>query len=260
MMFIRSRVLRWVLYAGAPIILLIGLVVRGNGMTILIQAWLHVRRGKLLSAESMKYEQHPKNPTARVLIVGDSTAFGTGASNPDQSLAGRLGHDFPEIDITNLAKNGARQRDIQAQLTQYDRRHQPHLDLIVMLFGANDVIHFSNLKVLPQDLPGLLAQAQALGSHVIFMTEGNIGNAPAFPRWFAKILEQRSREFQIMAQQKSKAQHVIFIDQFVEYDQDRWHRDPKKFYAADLFHPSGVAYGEWYDHLRQAMSSNNIQL
>src|SRR3989338_7153591 len=35
----------------------------------------------------------------RILIAGDSTAVGAGAAKPEDTIAGRLAHDFPQADI-----------------------------------------------------------------------------------------------------------------------------------------------------------------
>ena len=57
---------------------------------------------------------------ARVLVLGDSTGVGLGASMPDESIPGMLSADHPLVEITNLAVSGARLEDVFAARTQRD--------------------------------------------------------------------------------------------------------------------------------------------
>ncbi len=64
-------------------------------------------RAKIIGADLVKsalaYEQHPDKPSMRILIAGDSTGVGIGAKVPRNTIAGRLGRDFPHADITNIS-------------------------------------------------------------------------------------------------------------------------------------------------------------
>src|SRR3982751_910398 len=62
------------------------------------------------------YEASPTQPLASVLVLGDSTGVGLGATHPEDSIAGRLGAEHPRARITNHAAIGARFEDIPAQL------------------------------------------------------------------------------------------------------------------------------------------------
>ena len=49
-----------------------------------------------LARDARPYTAQPSQPTQRVLVVGDSTAVGTGASTAADSLPGRMGQDHPQ--------------------------------------------------------------------------------------------------------------------------------------------------------------------
>ena len=51
------------------------------------------------------YEQKGSN-TKSLLILGDSTGYGTGARCAKESIAGLMGATDPDIKITNISSNG----------------------------------------------------------------------------------------------------------------------------------------------------------
>src|SRR5665213_3447970 len=55
--------------------------------------------GHRIAAQAVPYEQHPPNPAMYILVMGDSTAVGTGAATNTESIAGRLGARYPQADI-----------------------------------------------------------------------------------------------------------------------------------------------------------------
>ena len=65
-----------------------------------------------LARDAQAYTAQPTQPTQRVLVVGDSTAVGTGAATPAESLPGLIGQQHPQWHIDNLAANGAKFEEI----------------------------------------------------------------------------------------------------------------------------------------------------
>jgi hypothetical protein len=65
-----------------------------------------------LARRSEPWQQSPGDATLRLLIVGDSTAVGTGASAARHSLAGLIGQSHPRLLIENRAQDGARFSDV----------------------------------------------------------------------------------------------------------------------------------------------------
>jgi hypothetical protein len=57
-----------------------------------------------LARQSQALQQRVPNAALRLLIVGDSTAVGTGASSPQASLAGLIAHEQPQWWIENRAQ------------------------------------------------------------------------------------------------------------------------------------------------------------
>lgn len=55
-------------------------------------AW-RIKQSADLARQSQPFEASPQNAGASLLVVGDSTAVGTGASSPAASLAGLLARE-----------------------------------------------------------------------------------------------------------------------------------------------------------------------
>lgn len=68
------------------ILVLILIVIEIN----LFIVWLRINEGRKIAANSKAFEHQNQNATLKVLFVGDSTAVGSGAKSPEESLAGRF--------------------------------------------------------------------------------------------------------------------------------------------------------------------------
>lgn len=97
-------------------------------------AW-RLAQARELAYRSEPFSQFPAVPSMRLLIVGDSTAVGTGASSPQASLAGLIAQDHPQWLIDNRGQDGALFADVVRQLAI-----EEHYDMVLVLAGGNDVI------------------------------------------------------------------------------------------------------------------------
>ncbi|HSH59000.1 MAG TPA: GDSL-type esterase/lipase family protein, partial [Acidimicrobiales bacterium] len=113
----------------------------------------------------------------RMVWLGDSTAAGVGADDPDGALprqvAARLGRP---VQLTVLAKSGAKVEELIAQ--QLPRVSSLEPDVVVLSVGANDVVHFTSKDSFTSRYRRLLDQ---LGSTpVIALGVPDMGAAPRF--------------------------------------------------------------------------------
>nr|MDH4393769.1 GDSL-type esterase/lipase family protein [Aquabacterium sp.] len=137
-------------------------------------AW-RLQVGADLVRRSAPWQRSLAQPALRLLIVGDSTAVGTGASGSASGLAGLLGQAFPRLLIENRARDGATFADLPAQL-----RGPARFDLVLVMAGGNDVVRLRALPALRDDIDRVLALAHARAGQVVLMPAGNVGNAPFF--------------------------------------------------------------------------------
>lgn len=198
-----------------------------------------------LARNAEPYTARPAQPDKRVLIVGDSTAVGTGAATPAQSLAGLIGQHHPRWQIDNLGSNGAKWADLPAQLQQAASGY----DLVLVLAGGNDVIRFTPLFRLREPIQQTAALAAQKGRHVVLMPCGNVGHAPFFAPPLTWVFSRRSERLHALVQEVAASEHAHYVRLLRPRDQDPFviHRDTLN--AADGLHPSSAGYAEWYREL-----------
>ncbi len=183
-----------------------------------------------------------------MLVVGDSTGVGTGASSPANSVAGRIARDHPRLAIVNRAEDGARFLDVSRQL-QSDPSGR--FDAILILAGGNDVIRFTNEGTLRTEIASVVGHALTRAPNVFIMPSGNVGNAPFFLPPLSWLMTSRSRTLHSIVRDGAAGTNVVIIDLFRERADDPFVRDPQRLHAADGLHPSDEGYALWYDDLRR---------
>lgn len=208
----------------------------------------NLRHAARLTRLSTPFDASPEAAEASLLIVGDSTALGTGASTPQASLAGRIAAHYPRLRVRNLARAGARFADIAEQL-----RHAGRHDLILVAGGANDVMRMTPRRRLAQDIDLTLRRAGARAQRVVLVPAPNVGNAPFFPRPLSWLLSRRARLLHRLARAGAGTVGAAYVDLYRERAADPFARHPQRLIAADCLHPSDAGYGIWFDELeRQA--------
>ena len=206
-----------------------------------------LQHGKELSSASKPYELHPATPGATLLVVGDSTGVGTGAEDSADSLAGRLGTDLPEVRIDNLAADGARTRDVLAQLASAPLAR---FDAILVQVGGNDALRFTALEELASDIDAVLEAASRRSDCVTLMSTGDLGEAPAIPWPLDAVFSWRSRAVRDCFATAAETHGADYVDLFTAADDSPFARAPDRYYAHDGLHLSGAGYGIWYQRLR----------
>ena len=116
--------------AGAALSVRVGLAAATAGY-----AALRLQRSTRLARRAHPFERQAEPEGARLLVVGDSTAGGAGASDPIHSLPGLLSRANPSLSVVNKAEPGARFADILEQLDGNER-----FDAVLVLGGTRDVL------------------------------------------------------------------------------------------------------------------------
>ena len=214
-----------------------------------------VNTGRSLAEASAPFELRNKDAKRRVLVIGDSTGVGTGASDPADSIAGRIARDFPGTEIVNRARNGARVEDVLAQLADSGGGVY---DVILLQIGGNDILRFTPLEELRAPIAEVLRTASGKARRVIFISTGNVGLAPAFFPPLSWVYTWRTRSVRALFMEMARDQGVQYIDLFRERGQDLFLENPAMFYAPDLLHPSGEGYGIWYRELTRQSDIGSV--
>lgn len=216
----------------------------------IIRTRYYITIGIGLANAAVPYEQHPSNSTHKILTIGDSSVVGTGSLDPTLSVAGRLGSEYPTADITNLGVNGTRTNEL---IERFRNIKHTRYDLIIIHTGGNDIVHFTRMSAIESGLKEVLDLANQLSDSVIVLHGGNVGSSKLFPaptRWIYTYRTKKTREmFMRIASEKG----VHYVDLYRERDDDPFEQDPKRYYAADYFHPSSEGYGVWYSGIQEIL-------
>lgn len=182
-------------------------------------------------------------PSLRLLIVGDSTAVGTGASVPEASVAGLLGQHFPGLQIENRARDGA---TFPALMTQLDGDER--FDMVLVMAGGNDVVRLRRLAALQGDVDRVANRARQRADLVVLMPAGNVGNAPFFVAPVSWLMTWRSRRLQAFASDAASRHGAVVVNLFRESSDDPFVQRPA-LNATDGLHPSDAGYRVWFGEL-----------
>ncbi|MFA7308830.1 MAG: GDSL-type esterase/lipase family protein [Patescibacteria group bacterium] len=228
----------------------LGLLLLGVAWDIL--RWIYfICIGRKMAFRTVPYERIIRGGKHRFLFVGDSTTAGTGAIDNRDSIAGRFGTDFPDATIINRGVVGQKLGELSQR---FDPREFRSIDLMVIQIGGNDIVHPVLLADTKKHLRSLLKKATSVCSHVIVLHCGNAGAAPFWP-WYLKVL----MEYRTLIMREAyrivilEFPQVEYVDLYRDIKDDPFIPNVKKFYAADMFHPSGFGYEIWYLEIRELM-------
>jgi lysophospholipase L1-like esterase len=201
-----------------------------------------------LARESEPLQHSPANASMRLLIVGDSTGVGTGASSPQASLAGLLAQAFPRLRIDNRARDGATFEGVVQQLRADSARY----DVVLIQAGGNDVIRLRSDDAVRADIDRATALAAERAPRVLLMPAGNVGNAPFFFAPVSSLMTTRAERLHSFIQVAAQRHGAVYINLFQPPESDPFVQNPE-LHARDGLHPSDAGYRLWFDELlRQA--------
>jgi lysophospholipase L1-like esterase len=207
-----------------------------------------IGRSKGLVAKSQPYQQSSIEPKYRVLFLGDSTGVGTGVSTPNKSLAGLLGEEHPNAEITNLSKNGLRSDQLANSLHELP---EGKFHLTVIHIGGNDLIRFRDRSGIVKNIESTLGELTKKSDRVALYTTGDLGEARLFPIVLRPVYSSSSRHLRDeMKKLVTDYDNVVYIDLFE-------HRSLNSVsgYAPDGLHLNDAGYMLWYNALKKAFGS-----
>ena len=199
-----------------------------------------------LARDSEPFSNAPPDANARLLVVGDSTAVGTGARTPQGSLAGQLAKALPRLSITNAGTDGARFADVAEQLASVGA---VRFDVVLIQAGGNDVIRLTSRTRLATDVDLAVSRASALAPLVIVMPAGNVGNAPFFFAPWSWWMTARAETLHDIVRETAQRRGAAYVNLYKPKRDDPFAQQPERLHAADGLHPSGEGYAEWLTEL-----------
>ena len=229
---------------------LAGVVVAGAAESLAAPMIRVIARGRDVAACPRRFiRRRPRGE--RVLVVGDSSGVGVGASTPACSVAGRLAAAHPDWSIGSLAMVGSRTADVARLVSRLRRRtasrtaaNHPY-DLLIVHTGGNDALHATPTRELEEAVDRLVAAACLVAPHTVVVTGGNLGLAPALRAPWSWWFGAQSRRVRDVFRWRIPGTHVVYVDLFHDRETDPTVHDPDRFFARDGLHPSDDGYGVW---------------
>ncbi|MDM0014167.1 GDSL-type esterase/lipase family protein [Variovorax sp. J22P168] len=207
-------------------------------------AALRLRHAGRLAHRSHPFERQASPEGARLLVVGDSTAAGSGASSPGCSLPGLLSRANPTLTVVNRATPGARFEDMAARFDDDER-----FDAVLVLGGAADALRPTGDARLRAALQRVAQRARVCSDLVVFMPPGNLGNLrfllPPWNWW----MSWRARRLQALVAEVAQANGARHVSLYLARADDPFARHPARLSARDRLHPSDAGYELWQREL-----------
>lgn len=186
-----------------------------------------------------------------LLILGDSTAVGVGASTSSDSVGGRLATYLEATYVENHAVSGAKVEDLEQQINSISRADY---DTILVQIGANDMVSLHKPKEVTAELKKLLVPLSVKTKQLIFISAGNLGGAPLIPLFLRPVYTNLNLKYHIEFESLGKELGITYINMYVPPAKDPFILNPRDHFAADDFHPSSLGYGVWFTIIQDALT------
>lgn len=209
-------------------------------------AW-RIRQSADLARQSEPFRTEPAEAAASLLVIGDSTAVGTGASSPSASLPGLISAAHPRLRVVNRAVDGARFADMARQLQASGQGER--YDAVLVLGGGNDVIRLTGQAQLENEVALVARLARLQGGLVVMMPVGNVGNAPFFFRPLSWLMTRRSQALHGFVREAASDNGALYVNLYKPRAEDPFAQRPGELHARDGLHPSDAGYRLWRDEL-----------
>jgi lysophospholipase L1-like esterase len=186
--------------------------------------------------------------TLSFAVLGDSIAFGQGASSPAHTVGARLRADLAahgiDAETRVLAVPGARSADLAAQVRRA-LEQPPGLALIII--GANDLTRLIPPEQAAADLGAAVRRLRATGAEVVVAPAPDLSVVPWVPPQMRALVRAGSvtlHDAQTRAAQAAGAR----VADIGMTSASGFAADPALF-SADRFHPSSAGYAVIADAL-----------
>lgn len=190
--------------------------------------------------------------TLRLAVLGDSIAWGQGASRPEDRLAGRLSQGLEArghaVATRVDAVPGARSSGLAAQV---DVALPWRPDVAVVVIGANDLTHLEPVEQAVRDLAAAVRRLRAAGTEVVVAPAPDLSAVPHVPVFLRDVV--RAAGEQLRASQSAavltEGGRVADPDQAAS----RAFAADRTLFSADRFHPTSRGYAVIADAILPAV-------
>jgi lysophospholipase L1-like esterase len=190
------------------------------------------------------YGYGPGEPV-RLVMLGDSTAAGMGATHREQTIGAIIAHGVAAlsgrpVELTNVAVVGAESPQLGEQVVRA-LEQVPHPDVAVISIGANDVTHRNDRTAAVRHLEMAVSRLRETGAEVVVATCPDLGAVEPLAQPLKLLARRWSRDL-------AAAQTVAVVEaggRAVSVGNllgPSFRSEPKVMFSEDRFHPSPAGY------------------
>lgn len=185
--------------------------------------------------------------TLTYIVLGDSTALGTGASHREGSYAYQVADALASdrfVHVVNLAVVGARIADVVTQQVPQLSLLKP--DVISVSVGANDAAHATPYREYQRSLEALArALQESSASVVLFANTPNMSFVPSFPPVVRQWVGNRAAKQNVLLSSvlAGDAAKIRLVDLYGKGLLNA--KEHPAYYARDQYHPADAGYEVW---------------
>ena len=177
----------------------------------------------------------------RLVVLGDSIGYGTGARRPDEALGPRLAAALTaegfDVELHVVAVPGA----VSADLARQVRRAEPlQADLAGVVIGANDLARFVPPAQAAASLGAAVADLRRAGTDVVVVPAPDMSAVPFVPPAFRSLVHGACLLLQ--ERQAAVTEAAGGSVAAVAAEVGRAFAADLAMFSADRFHPSSAGY------------------
>lgn len=209
-----------------------------------------VKIGRQLAGKAIPFSKQSNDYTKTLLVLGDSTAVGVGASSPISSLPALVSEYIGATYVENHAVSGATVNDMAQQLPLTQRSSY---DMILIHIGANDIRRFHDVEMVSKELQNITISLKDKSSQIIFLSAGNLGGASIIPFFIQSLYTRLNLKYHRYFEEIAKTIHVTYVNMYIDPKIDPFVQYPKQYLAKDGFHPSDDGYKLWFTMIQKVL-------
>lgn len=193
-------------------------------------------------------------PRTRLLVVGESTAAGCGASTHEEAFTGEFAralssHREAPVEWEVRGRSGATIRRVRYRMLA---DLSPETDVAALLIGVNDVLKRTPAEQWREDLAAVVDALAQNADRVVVAGIPQIEAFPSLPVTLGRYLAERGHTLDGVSQEVCAARSGV---QWIgSRDYGPLGAD---FFAQDGFHPSPLGYQRWASALCEQLGTTN---
>ncbi len=228
------------------ILIIVAILVLGYVIYTGTTFYLKIQISKKIISTAAPFQKVSTDISVPILVLGDSTAVGVGASTPEESVAGRISKYLAARSVENYAKSGAVVADLSEQITH---AKLAHYRLIFIQIGANDIIRFHSASTAAMTLAAALKQLPP-ADRVLLISLGDGGGTTLFPFFLNPFYTNLTLQYNAAFTRVASAADVSFVNLYNSPSTKMIKDNPKLYLAGDGLHPSSAGYELWFETIK----------